>query len=167
MSLLSLRGKIRTLLVSSGMRERVVEGPSYNIASTYIYVLRKFNRDNKHVYFFLDNCNAQNKNKTLMSALVRAVNDDKTEIEKLTLEYFEVGHTFMAADAVHAAIAKKLTSASELYDLNDFVATIKSSRKNLQVELLTHKDMICFDNDSKTVYPKEYNLHKLKIIYVC
>lgn len=61
-----------------------------------------------------------------MSALVRAVNDDKIEIEKLTPKYFEVGHTYMAADAVHATIAYKLTSAGELYDLNNIVTTIKS-----------------------------------------
>lgn len=36
---------------------------AYNIASAYINFLLKYCRDLKHVYFSVDNCNAQNKNK--------------------------------------------------------------------------------------------------------
>lgn len=51
-----------------------------------------------------------------------------TNLQTITLEYFEPGHTFMAADTVHGAITKKLKARREVYDLNDFVETIKSSR---------------------------------------
>lgn len=47
------------------------------------------------------------------------------EIDTVTLEYFESGHTFMAADTVHAAITKKIKQTGEIYD---FVQNIKSSR---------------------------------------
>lgn len=132
-----------------------------NVASTHF--LRKYCRDLKSVTFFLDNCNAQNKNKILLSALIRVINDKMTNIDKITLEYFEPGHTFMAADAVHAAITKKLKSKGQVYDIDDFISTIKSSRKNMQVDLLSHTNMIIFSNDSKVAFPKEY-IHNLKVI---
>lgn len=72
----------------------------HNVATTYIRFLKKYCRDKKTVTFFLDNCNSQNKNKILFSALVRLINDKITSIEKVTMEYFEPGHTYMAADAV-------------------------------------------------------------------
>lgn len=137
---------------------------AYNVATTYAFFLKNYCRDQKHVYFFLDNCNAQNKNKVLISALVRLINDKTTEIETVTLEYFESGHTFMAADTVHAAITKKFKMAGEIYDFDDFVHNIKTSRKNMEVAVLTHKDMIIFSNDSKPAYPKGYNIHNLKVI---
>ncbi|XP_045771874.1 uncharacterized protein LOC123871886 [Maniola jurtina] len=137
---------------------------AHNVATTYVYFLRKYCRDVKSVTFFLDNCNSQNKNKLLFSALVRIINDNMTTIERITLEYFESGHTFMAADAVHAAIAKKLKSKGEVYDLNDFITTIKTSRKNMEVDLIDHKDMIIFSNDSKLTYPKGFNIQNLKVI---
>ena len=137
---------------------------AHNIATTYIYFIRKYCRDLHNLNFFLDNCNAQNKNKILFSALVRVVNDDKTSIQSLKLEYFEPGHTFMAADAVHAAITKKLKSAREIYDLEDFVTNIKQSRKNLDVDVLKHNDMLIFKNDSKTAFPKDWNIQNLKVV---
>lgn len=137
---------------------------AHNIATTYVYFLRKYCRDQKGIYFFLDNCNAQNKNRILLSALVRVINDSMTSIDKITLEYFEPGHTFMAADAVHAAITKKIKQRGEVYDMNDFVQTIKSSRKNMEVDILDHKDMVIFANDSKITYPKGYNIQNLKTI---
>lgn len=137
---------------------------AYNVATTYVYFLRNYCRDQKHVYFFLDNCNSQNKNKVLISALVRLINDKMTEIDTVTLEYFESGHTFMAADTVHAAITKKIKKAGEIYDFDDFVQKIKSSRKNIEVAVLTHKDMIVFSNDSKLAFPKGFNIQNLKVI---
>lgn len=137
---------------------------AHNVASTYTHFLRKYCRDCKSVTFFLDNCNAQNKNKILLSALVRVINDKITNIDRITLEYFEPGHTFMAADAVHAAITKKLKSKGTVYDIDDFICNIQNARKNMQIDLLLHDDMILFKNDSKVVYPKGYNIHNLKII---
>lgn len=87
-----------------------------------------------------------------------------TEIETVTLEYFESGHTFMAADTVHAAITKKFKKAGEIYDFDDFVHNIKTLRKNIEVAVLSHKDMIVFSNDSKPAYPKGFNIHNLKVI---
>ncbi|KAL3282932.1 hypothetical protein HHI36_006090 [Cryptolaemus montrouzieri] len=58
-----------------------------------------------------------------------------TDIETVTLEYFESEHTFMAADTVHAAIIKKFKMTKEVYDFDDFVA-----------------------------YPKGFNIHNLKVI---
>ena len=70
----------------------------------------------------------------------------------------------MAADAVHAAIARKLTSSGEVYDFDDFVHKIKNSRKNLEVDVVTHNDMFLISNDAKIQFPKGGNLQNLKVI---
>ncbi|CAG5050563.1 unnamed protein product [Parnassius apollo] len=72
--------------------------------------------------------------------------------------------TFMAPDAVHAAITKKLKTSGDVDDIEDFVTNIKESRKNLDVDVLQHKDMVLFTNDCKTTLPKDWNIQNLKII---
>ncbi|KAL3279719.1 hypothetical protein HHI36_017228 [Cryptolaemus montrouzieri] len=69
-----------------------------------------------------------------------------TGIETVTLEYFESGHTFMAADTVHEEITKKFKMTKEVYDFDYFVNNIKTS------------------HDSKVVYPKGFNIYNLKVI---
>ena len=72
-----------------------------NIASAYIHFVLRDCRDAEHITFFADNCNAQNKNRLLLSALVRLVNDERITAKTITIKYLEVGHTYMTADSVH------------------------------------------------------------------
>lgn len=79
-----------------------------------------------------------------------------TALQSITPEYFEPGHTFMAADAVRAAITKKHKSRGEVYDMDDFVQNMKNARKNLEVDVIDHRDTIEIQNDWKVSYPKGY-----------
>ncbi|KAL3284923.1 hypothetical protein HHI36_019055 [Cryptolaemus montrouzieri] len=93
-------------------------------------------------------------NMNMRLILLPSNRDLMTDIETVILEYFENGHTSMAADTVLAAIIKKFKMTEEVYDFDDFVHNIKTSRKNLEVAVLSHKNMFVFSNDSKVAYPK-------------
>ncbi|CAG5045992.1 unnamed protein product [Parnassius apollo] len=137
---------------------------AYNIATTYVHFIRKYCRDLHHLNFFLDNCNAQNKNKILFSALVRVVNDRKTDIQTLKLEYFEPGHTFMAADAVHAAITKKLKTSGDVYDIEFSLQISRSQEKTLMSTCSSTKIWYFLRMTVKLTLPKDWNIQNLKII---
>ncbi|GFR74839.1 THAP domain-containing protein 9 [Elysia marginata] len=86
-------------------------------------------RDAQHVTIWLDNCSSQNKNWTLYSMIVHAVNDETfTEIKAVTLKYFEPGHTFMAADSTHAKIEKVLKRKDgKIFDFDDFQQCVEEA----------------------------------------
>ncbi|KAL4720212.1 hypothetical protein ACJJTC_018658 [Scirpophaga incertulas] len=88
----------------------------------------------------------------------------KLNIKTIRIVYLEPGHTYMAADAVHANISMKLAQNKNIYDKNDFTQKIKESRKNLDVLEITHQDMIIFKDDFKRVFPKEFKITSLKIV---
>lgn len=90
-----------------------------DIASTYFKFLNA-NRDAKHFQMWVDNCSAQNKNWTMLTMLCTAVNSEGISAESITLNFFEAGHTFMAADSVHAAVEKQMKKAGKVYDFDDF-----------------------------------------------
>lgn len=139
---------------------------AFNIATMYVLFLKKYCQNCEEVTFFVDNCNAQNKNKTLYSALLPYVNNvDNTTIKIIKIEYFEPGHSYMTADSIHAAITKKINKSPNLYDFDDFSRLISESHKNLKVYELDHYDFIIFDNELRVKTPVlNYNIQKLKIV---
>lgn len=58
------------------------------------------------------------KNWTFFCAVVAEVN--KCSIEKITIKYFEKGHTFMSADSFHALVEKTMRKKKNIYDFEDF-----------------------------------------------
>lgn len=137
---------------------------AHDVATAYVLFIKTYCRDYKTVFFYADNCNAQNKNKILYSALLRLINDCCNEIKTIKIEYLEPGHTYMSADSVHGAITNKMNKSGNLYDLDDYVHTFKHSRKNLTVHVHGHKDVMLFKNELKCVFPKYYNISNLKIV---
>ena len=72
-----------------------------DVVSSFVKCLfhNRFDSANS-VTVWADNCAGQLKNWTLNCAMVNMVNVHDT-ISKITLKYFEKGHTFMSADAFH------------------------------------------------------------------
>lgn len=58
-----------------------------NITTTYIHYVFKFCRDFEEIILFADNCNAQNKNRLLLCALVRLVNDARIKAKTITIKW--------------------------------------------------------------------------------
>lgn len=94
-----------------------------DIVSAFHYFFMA-NRDKKNVVLWLDNCTAQNKNWCLLSYFIYIVNSSKVLIEKIEVNYFEAGHTFMSADSFHHQIEKSLKQQKKTYDFQDFIMAV-------------------------------------------
>lgn len=51
-----------------------------------------------------------------------------TELESMTLNYFEPGHTFISADSLHHMVEKSLKQAGKVYDFDDFFKAVRSAK---------------------------------------
>ncbi|XP_033629274.1 uncharacterized protein LOC117305910 isoform X2 [Asterias rubens] len=123
---------------------------AFNVCSSYVAFIKQ-NRDKEEIILYADNCSSQNKNWTLLSAMPRIVNDPSVGAQSITIKYFEPGHTFMAADAVHGNIATKMNRQTAIYDFTDIVDIINNSRKNMKCALIDHSSMYLFENRAKKV----------------
>ena len=131
-----------------------------DVANAYVHFARS--QHCSHLIVYADNCSAQNKNRTLFSVLIRAVNDKDVSANTITLNFFEAGHTFMAADGVHGCIAKAINREALLGDMDDFKSIIKSSRTNMSISELTHSTMRCYTDELKHRLPVK--ISKLKVV---
>lgn len=128
---------------------------AFNIANSYIAYLQNESKFTSAVKatIFVDNCNSQNKNWTLYSALVRFVNDNETNFTSVDIKYFEPGHTYMAADSVHGSIGKALRRQANIYDFQDYLELITASRGSMEAIVLDHSKQIVFESESKQRIP--------------
>jgi hypothetical protein len=86
-------------------------------------------RDQEHIIYWMDNCTGQNKNWTLYTAMVIMINSSEIAAQSVTLKYFEAGHTFMAADFVHAGVEKEMKRQPDgnIFDFEEFVSVVARS----------------------------------------
>lgn len=97
-----------------------------DIASTFWQFINE-HRDSRTLTFWLDNCAGQNKNWTLFTVLLTAVNVNNFEVQKITLKSFESGHTFMSADSAHAEIEEAMKVKKQVFDFRDFVECVETT----------------------------------------
>ena len=97
-----------------------------DIASTFWQFINE-HRDSQSLTFWLDNCAGQNKNWTLFTVLLTAVNVNNFEVQKITLKFFESGHTFMSADSAHAEIEEAMKVKKQVFDFRDFVECVDTT----------------------------------------
>uniref|UniRef100_A0A1Y1LR10 Uncharacterized protein n=1 Tax=Photinus pyralis TaxID=7054 RepID=A0A1Y1LR10_PHOPY len=115
------------------------------VVSAYYNVLIRMESTTKHIIFWADNCTAQNKNWTLFTGCLIFVNEEWGP-ETITFKYFEPGHSFMKADAIHGQIGKKWNKTAELLDFEDLENLIKSSNKLNEIISLRAEDFKEFEN---------------------
>ena len=108
------------------------------IAASFLIYLKTACRDVRKVTMWLDNCSAQNKNWSLLSALLHAVHAQETQTKCITLQFFEPGHTAMAADAVHRTVSQNLRKAP-VVDFADYVSSVEAA--NVTVKLMDGSNM--------------------------
>ena len=89
-----------------------------DVASAYIKLITACGVP-KHILIWADNCNTQNKNWTLFTALIQCVNTWGPET--ITVKFLEKGHTFMAADNVRGDIGKSTKKRQVIATFDDFV----------------------------------------------
>lgn len=103
-----------------------------DIVSTFAAFLIH-NRDAKYISLHLDNCGGQTKQWTLFTALIFFVNSTIIQAEKITLKYLVSGHTHMSADSVHRTFRDALLRRMPIFDFDDCVAAISSSKMRVKV----------------------------------
>jgi len=117
------------------------------------------------IILWLDNCSAQNKNWILFSMLVRAVNH--FNFPSVTLKFFEPGHTFMAADSVHAGIEKEMKKQKVIFDFPDYISLVeRSNSKGNKAIPMSHLDFKAFEDESSTKKLKLSGRPKLAQLYI-
>ena len=119
----SRTGKPRGIIWNESFSGRSDE----DVTSTYIKYINQCMRDFAQITFWADNCSAQNKNWTLFSAIAQLVNDEDTKCERVTIKYFEPGHTWMAADSFHRSVEQVMKRRKTVYDFPDFEDVISSA----------------------------------------
>lgn len=77
-------------------------------------------RDEKRFVIWLDNCAGQNKTWCFFSFLIYLINSEEVETVSIELNYFESGHTFMAADSFHHRVEEFMKTMGKIYDFQDF-----------------------------------------------
>jgi hypothetical protein len=73
------------------------------------------------------------------------INDISIKLKKIHLKFLEVGHMYMSCDSVHSLISRKIDSDKYKYSPKHFIEIVKKSRNN-NVQEITHKDFIIFDD---------------------
>lgn len=116
-----------------------------DVVSTFYNLLKNLADNTKNVIFWADNCAAQNKNWTLFTSCVIFVNENWGP-DTITFKYFESGHSFMKADAIHGAIGKKWNKAKEVLDFEDLLNLIKTSCRYNKIIELHAEDFASFEN---------------------
>ena len=83
----------------------------------------------------MDNCSAQNKHWTFFSVMTAYMNQlpESSKLKKVTLKYFEPGHTFMSADSFHALVEKKFKKAVNIYDFRDYVDCVTAAGNAIEM----------------------------------
>lgn len=103
---------------------------SADIVSTFVRVIEVERRE--HIILWADNCVSQNKNYTLFNSIgtLFARNDWLQTVE---IKYLQKGHTYNAADKVHAAIAVTDGRIANVYDTDDFENLVRSSCDSMEI----------------------------------
>ena len=105
-----------------GMKQRQVERmKTLRRLTSFI----KADRDEETITHWADNCSAQNKNWALYTMLTFLVNSQAIAAKTITVQYFEPGHTYMAADSVHAEIESLMRKMKKVYEFDDFTNFVK------------------------------------------
>lgn len=127
-----------------------------DIISAYSTFLESYARDYEEVTIWADNCTSQNKNWTFFSFLIYIVNTNKIAAKKITIKYFEPGHTYMSADSFHHLVELNLKRHPKCYDFADFANAVRSCKSDVMV-----KEMQCQDFKKWPCLTTPYQLQKI------
>lgn len=147
------KGKYNNVTV---LWNEAISGRDADDLTSSLWAFLKSCKDVINITFWMDNCSGQNKNWTLISSLVCAINSTDIKAEQITLKYMEPGHTFNSADSVHHAIELSILGNPEMHTMNDLVETVKvSNKKKIDVLELKNDDFLKWLDQSSVHYLKK------------
>ena len=95
----------------------------------------------KEVSFYSDTCGGQNRNQNVAALLMYAV--QKTQVETITHNFLESGHSYMECDSMHSAIEceKKYV---DVYTMIDWVSIFRRARRRHPYTVINiqHSDVL-------------------------
>ena len=134
-----------------------------DITSAYVTFISNFGWNKKQIVFFADNCSSQNKCWVLYSTLVKLVNSSEfSQIESITMKYFETGHSYMAADSVHGTIARAIEKKNVLGDFKEYKSVIDKCRRNLVSYVMSENDFCCHKREKKLTVAANLRMENIK-----
>ena len=109
-----------------------------NISNAYVKAFSFANvGDFKDWVIWADNCGGQNKCWTLYTILVGIVNSPEFNIEKITIRYFTVGHSFMSADNFHRMVEQEMKAWTKSIILHILSSELVMSESPLSCRIPT------------------------------
>ncbi len=111
---------------------------SNEIGSCLLKYIRQLAPTVKTLVLFSDSCGGQNRNQFVAAAMLWAA--QKSDLQEISLNFLESGHTQMECDAMHAAIEHEKRHKS-VFGMNDWVNIMTAARrkKPYKVHRLSHK----------------------------
>lgn len=99
----------------------------------------------KEVHLYADGCPGQNKNSIMPTMLLYIVNTS-TNIQKISIKYFETAHGQNEGDSVHSTIGAAVSRAGDVFLPIELTTIMKLARTTqpYQVIPLQHDDFIDF-----------------------
>lgn len=95
---------------------------SNEIASIIFHHLQKSDLTNvQEIKLFCDGCPGQNKNMTVTGMLCQWLSNTETDVNKITMVFPIVGHSFLPADRVFGRIEKKIRKVDTLIDPQEYL----------------------------------------------
>ncbi|KAL1375676.1 hypothetical protein pipiens_017360 [Culex pipiens pipiens] len=101
------------------------------LLSCFYRVIRYY-RNLKKLTLWLHICSSQNNNLDLIEYIALLINQPEVQLQRIELKYFEPGHTFMAADSVHAGVEKQMKQ-KRVVTFEDFKLAVSKAQKNVEV----------------------------------
>lgn len=143
-----------------------------DITSAFMHLMNLPNiKKYPNLVLWLDNCSAQNKNWTLYSAIVGFINnlelDSSDNLNRITLKYFEPGHTFMSADSFHALVEKSFKASKRLYDYKDYEAALRKVGSIFSMtigDFKNHRSHLSHGQRSKATRPLLSDIYKAEFV---
>ena len=75
--------------------------------------------------------------------LVGIVNSPEFNIEKITIRYFTVGHSFMSADNFHRMVEQEMKAMDKVYDFTDIVKCVSNVGESI---IMSHTDFYQYES---------------------
>ncbi|KAG5896717.1 hypothetical protein JTB14_014593 [Gonioctena quinquepunctata] len=138
-------------LVAAIWQDVIAGRKKENVIITF-YSFSLHHRDGKKIILWMDNCTAQKKIGHFFSFLVFIVNCEAVATERIEINYFEPGHTYMSADSFHHQVEMSLKRHGKVYDFADFKNAVQNANSSHVVVLEMTLDIFFEWQDLSSIY---------------
>ena len=137
------------------------------ISNVDFFINNYVSNDTRELIFFSDNCSGQNKNYFLTSYYLYLIH--KGRFDEISHIYFQVGHTYMAADGDFGLIEKNVSQQMHIYTPDEYAYIIRNCRETEDsrfiVNVMQQKDYKDWEIISKETTRRKGSINYSKCCY--